>query len=562
MAGLLFCVLLGAFVRFGLFWGLDLRGAFGPDAPGAAAAAVLGPLSHPYPLHPLAIALIRPLTGGDPVQAAKVLSLLSGLAMVVAVWSMGRSLAGEQAGRAAGAVAATAPLLVYPALLGGGDALALAIACSGAALAWRGALHRKLLEPFSTASNRELFIIPIRRYGIQILSGCVILGLSAAAKPVAIPMVFLLLLVPFIGGRRTLPWLAAGLVLGGALSSPYLGPLVHPVASRGLLGSWWYPSPPQDLLEWAMLPWKGASALMDIQAGEPWAMGIPIALLAFFGAIMPGSGRRERLMLFLLGFLAMLSVGAMLGERLRPRYLCSALLGWAILAGIASVPPRVMVGAAAGHVIRRRPFLEALPLSLLMSMLVVSTFRYWEAMAQLRTQEEGTAQARSFLEGWNDDFRPVQDYTDNSICGALELERWAAELEEQLPRDAVLAAVPLRDARIWHLRGPLQAARPDVNVVELSRDCCPGDPATCAQLLPQALSGSGGLVISPLLPQGRCETGAVDHQYLPLVDALEPMLRDRKTWYGAMTVHQAGTPGLPLCQALGGQVPQAPARLD
>ena len=155
------------------------------------------------------------------MQAAKVLSLLSGLGMVVALWSMGRTLAGEQAGRAAGAVAATAPLLVNPALLGGGDALALALAWAGVALTWNGALRWRFLGHFSSGNSGALFGRSMRRYGLQIVVGCALLGLSVAAKPVALPSFFLLLVVPIFGGRRVLLWLLPGLVVAAALASPF-----------------------------------------------------------------------------------------------------------------------------------------------------------------------------------------------------------------------------------------------------------------------------------------------------------------------------------------------------
>lgn len=566
IAGLVFVLVTAALVRFGVVWAADVRAPFGPDAPGIAAAAGTDPLGHPYPLHPLLVAALTPLAQGEPDQAALVLSLLAGVALAGAGWTLGQVMLGDVGARTIGAIIACAPLLVYPSLLGAGDAPALALATWGAALAWKGAGRLGSLEGLPREAAGFLPSGFERRARTLLVLGCLLWGLSAAVKPIALPVGILLAVVPAFGGRRTLPWLLLGLVPGVCLALPFLAPFLRPRPAMGLLGSWWMPAPPDSLGAWLTLPVRGVQVLWDSEGTSPWWLVLPTFVLALYGGLCRGYRVRERRVLLVAGTLAMVLLAGMLGDRLRPRYLAGALLPWLVLCGVGAVPWRYRqtVPARLQLLVKRAVYLESLPLSLTMTLFIVSSFRFWDGMGHLRTREEGAAPARAWLEGWAEATRPVDDYVDCSVCGGLELERVARNLAETLPRDAVVLAVPLRDGRTWTLAGPLARLRPDVHVFELDEGCCPGPAAACADRIPAALGATGGVVVVPRLPEGRCETGAVPPDREPLRALLATDLDDGGTWFGVRRVGADASGGSDdpepdVCGRLGGRSPHPPA---
>jgi hypothetical protein len=252
-------------------------------------------------------------------------------------------------------------------------------------------------------------------------------------------------------------------------------------------------------------------------------------------------------------------VAALLGARLVPRYLAGATLGWVLLAGMAltpsvfRVPPVRPMGPW-------RLMLGPLPLSLGVTLLAMASLRLWEGMATLRVQEEGTAPPRGMIGGWPESWAPTEAYQDSSVCGALELERLAGDLAEHLPRSGTVVALPLRDGRAWHLFGPLAVARPDLHLVALTAGCCPAGPEACAAALPGALAVSGGgALVVPLLPEGRCTTGAVPAGLAPWQQALRPLVVRERVWFGTLEVDPM-TGAAELCAALGGRLPEEPAR--
>jgi hypothetical protein len=554
-AGVFFCLSVAAFVRFGVLWGVDLRGSFGPDAPVAAAAAVRGALAYPYPLHPLAIAALTPLASGDPENAALVLSLLSGFATVVAAWLMGRLLAGEHAGRAAGALTACSPLFVETSLLRGGDALALAMAAWGTALAWYGAFQMgpsgDLLSLLGDRNGRRRRI----RWGSIILAGGLLWGLSAWAKPVALPAGLLLLAALSLGTTRVRPWLAAGVAGGLAIASKQLHPLIFPGQATAGPGSWWQ-EVPRSAGDWLMLPRNAMSTLVGLDHTASWAMGFPLLLLGTLGGFSLGGARKARRLVWLCGAVALLGTAAVVGDHARPRAFGPALLAWTILAGVAVLPWRLRL-ARMGGVTGTARFLESLPLSLVMTLFVVSMARFWEGLGRVRAEEEGAATPRGFFEGWTESFRPDAEFADASICGGLELERLATEVEPRLPQGAIVATVPLRNGRGAELRSRLEVSRPDLHFLELDSRCCPRSGESCATGLNAALAATGGIVVAPL-PEAadRCRTGAVPAGYEDLVTALDPLLTRRLHWYGYLEVPRDPTASEgPVCLALGGDEP-------
>ena len=106
--------LVALFVRALAAWWIG-PGPFGPDGPGALAAVELG--AHPYPLHPLLIGWV-----GGP----RLLSVLMGSLTAVCGGLLGRQLGLGILGP--GLAVATAPLMLYPSALAGGDAAALGVA--------------------------------------------------------------------------------------------------------------------------------------------------------------------------------------------------------------------------------------------------------------------------------------------------------------------------------------------------------------------------------------------------------------------------------------------------
>jgi hypothetical protein len=546
LLSLAFCLGVGALVRFGLLQGHDLRGAFGPDAPGSAASAMFDTLAHPYPLHPLAIRALS-LIAGDPVQAALLLSLAAGLAAVAAAWAFGRLLTDGRDGRSTALLAATAPLLVQGSLLRGGDALALAVVAWAVVAGWWGAL----------ASTRET---PPARWRAAMVAAGLLWGLSAACKPIALPAGALLLATPWLCGRRGIPWLLGGLLLGGLVGWPFLGPLLRPQAVMGLLGSWWVTGVPKlgELPAWIL---GGGARLLATMRAETWAQLAPLAVLAILGCVVAAPRRPFRLAVLVSTSAAVLVVAAMLGDRLQARYLAAASLGWVLLAGVALTPPSLRRGAS-GSGSWRSFLLGPLPLSLVVTAFVMGNLRFWDGLALLRAQEEGSARASGFFADWAEDWRPLEAYAESSVCGALELEELARELVATAPRGSVVVTLPLRDGRAWHLLGPLRADRPDLTVLELGPECCPHSPSHCAARLPLALAtAGGGSLVVPLEPEGRCESRALPHGLEGWAEAMVPLCEKLGFWYGVLEVTAAGGAAHGgLCEALGGRAPAPPAR--
>lgn len=548
LASLAFCLALGALVRLGMLWGLDLRGAFGPDAPGAAAAAYSGVLSHPYPLHPLVIRVFS-LLAGDAVQAALLVSISAGLATVAAAWLLGRVLTSGRDGRSTALIAAAAPLLVQHSLLRGGDALAVALVAWGVALGWWGG------QALAESSGRS--------HGprVALVAAGLLWGLSAAAKPIALPAGTLLLLVPMLGGRRCLPWLGGGLLGGLLLACPFLGPLLRPDPALGLLGSWWLPGTP-SLMGLPAWLWAGVGTLASLIRHELWTHLATSLGLAVLGCVVAAPRRGFRIGVLLVSAATLVLLAAMLGERLQPRYLAAASLGWLLLAGVGLTPPALRQASGAFRLSWRQALLGPLPLSLFATLCVMSNLRLWDGLSLLRAQEEGATPTAGMFAGWAGDWRPVEAYADSSVCGALELEALADDLVQRAPRGGVVLTLPLRDGRAWHLLGPLAAKRSDLVLLELGPECCPAGPQVCAGSLPEAMArAGGGSLVVPLDPQGRCETGSLPQGLEPWRESLASIVDSSGFWYGELAEPAAAADQpLHLCEALGGRPPAPPAR--
>ncbi len=434
-------------VRVTAAWWLG-PGPFGPDGPGAQAAATLG--GHPYPLHPFLIG----------VFGARPLSILAGVVTVLAAAALGvrwgRCFWGP------GLAAACAPLLVYPSALAGGDALAISLATLGLALA---------------AGGRGL-------------AGGVIAAASVWAKPIALPLLPLLLVTPA-------PWLA-GVGAGATLivGQGVLAPLLTPKPRAGILGSWWVSSDgvPPGPDAWVELCLAGVQRLWDL----PHWTGHPVlGLLALAGVLAWQRGRMRRAQVAVVAAVGLVLTAAVLGDVLRPRYL-----------GAASVPLTVLAGIAVGRV-------APLALGLLWPTAALIT-----QVSALRAVEEELPQ-RPVVQSLAVD--AASEFRDAGVCGGTELRDLAAQLAQELPQGAEVVALRLRDGRQNDLLWPLQASRPDLRATVFHRGCCADlGPGACAAGLRFHLE-AGGVLVAPI-PDGDCQTERLDPGEAVLLPAIAPLL--------------------------------------
>ncbi len=434
-------------VRWTAAWWLG-PGSFGPDAPGAEAAVILG--GHPYPLHPIGIQLL----------GARGLSVISGVVTVLACAALG--LRWGRCFWGPGLAAACAPLLVYPSALAGGDAAAIALASVGLALAAVG----------------------------RGFAGGVCAAASLWAKPIALPLIPLLLVTP----SPLLAGAGAGATL--LVSKGLLAPLLAPKPRAGLLGSWWVSSDgiPPSVGAWRDLLFAGVERLWDL----PHWTGHPVlGLLALFGVFAWQKGRIRRALVWATAAACLALTATLLGDVLRPRYL-----------GAASLPLTVLAGIALGRV-------APLALTLLWPTAALIT-----QVAALRATEEGLTE-RLVLDSFAVD--AAAEFRDGGVCGATELRATAATLASDLPLRHEVVALRLRDGRQNDLLWPLQAARQDLRVTVFHAGCCDDLGAgACAAALRFHLE-QGATLVAPLTDHG-CTTALVDPGEAPLLPALAPLL--------------------------------------
>ena len=454
-------------------------GPLGPDGPGAEAAAVLG--GHPYPLHPALIGLF----------GARPLSLVAGTLTVLGCAALGLRWGDRFWGP--GLAAAAAPLLVYTSALAGGDALAMALATVGLALAASG---RGLVGGFLAAA-------------------------SVWAKPITLPLLPLLLVTPSAG----LSLVSAGATL--AVGHEVLAPLLAPRAGGGLLGSWWASSGglPPSVGQIRDLVLHAVGVLWDLPL---WCGHPVIGGLAAVGVVLGGAGRGRRALALVVAMGATLAAATLLGDLLRPRYL-----------GAASVPLTVLAGIALGR-IAPAALVLALPTAALVSQ-----------VGALRATEEDLP-LRPVL-GWP----PVAaeaEFRDIGVCGATTLRTLAEELAEELPRGSEVVVLRLRDGRQNDLLWPLQAARPDLRTTVFHAGCCLGAaPGVCAAALRFHLD-LGGTLVAPLADTP-CQTEQVDPGEAALLPALVPLLEPQGTRYGIRRAEGKGRK-VGACEGVGGRPPR------
>jgi hypothetical protein len=364
---------------------------FGPDGTGAQAAVFLG--GHPYPLH---TEFLRPF-GAD----ARALSMFCGALNCVLLWHWGRAVG---LGGAGGWLAVTMPLSVLPGVLASGDAPALTVALAGVLLSTRGGL-------------------------IKVIGGAVA-ACSVAVKPIALPALVLLAVHPMslLGATGTLI----------ALRS-FVQPLWAPMASGGILGTWWISTdgtPPELWMSW----W--AEGAMRLASTEFWGL-VPILLIAALTGLFGATTHRLRRAS--LGPLAAATViAALFGGRLELRYLSAAF-------------------------VVALPFLSPL-LSRGRSLLVLTLLALWPTAAVITqlAAERAEQDPQAILPTIPTVHWPEVDagplFAACSTEGATRLRNLAFQLAEVAPEGSTIITSPRPDGREGELFWPLRVLRPDLKV--------------------------------------------------------------------------------------------------
>ncbi|MEE2751467.1 MAG: hypothetical protein VX519_08545 [Myxococcota bacterium] len=450
-------------------------GTFGPDAAGAQASAVLG--GHPYPLHPLLIRVFG---------TASLLSILSAGVTVTCGIRIAIRLGASPL--AAGLTLACAPLLLYPAFLGGGDAPAMAVFMAG----------------LSTALGGHAFL------------GTLLAVCSLGIKPIIAPLLLLLVLVPALAPspQKTAVHTLSAAVIGLVAFGFTLDPLLDPKPASGLLGSWWLASGGLPIA-WTEAPTAGIQGILSLWGLPTWTGHPLLGLLALAGALVPGSNRRARLLVLLAGLIGVVTVASLLAEQLRPRYLGPASIPLALLASVT---------------LTRAP--------------LVALLGAWPALALasqlggLRAIEEGLSPPPTVR------FPGLEDvtlqYQDSSICGAEDLQSLAAQLADTAGPNQEVVALRLRDGREGNLLWPLKALRPDLKTTVFHSDCCPEGPVECANALLNHVR-AGGILVSPLNTEG-CKTEVLDPGEQAIAAALAREIQSDEI-FAVVTGAAANQPG-------------------
>jgi hypothetical protein len=409
------------------------------------------------------------------------LSAFSGAVTAVACGKIGERLGGNLL--VCGFMGACAPLLVVPASMSGGDAPAIALASCGLAMVlW----------------NRPL-------------AGGILAGLALGVKATALPL-FLLLPAGAFWAKDKKSFglrLCAGLFLPVLFFASTLEPLLHPRPNSGILGSWWMgtgghlPQPSS----WIDL---GALAIKNLVSMPTWT-GHPVLGILAFWACFRAADKRLWAVLVLSAAAVFLTAFPM-GEALRVRYLAAGSVGITVLAG---------VGISRWKWI---PFLFLWP-----------CLAFSSQLGDLRNTEEGTAARPSLPWVLPIDVEP--SFEEGSVCGGKALRAMAKRLIQELPPNAEVAALRLRDGRESELFWKLRVARPDLHLVRLDANCCRGaDNRDCATRIRSHLYQRGGALVIPHTPP-TCQTHLASPQDLHLAAAFghAPRAQERfslSTWEG------------------------------
>ncbi len=377
-------------------WILGEGAPFGPDGTGAEAAVHLG--GHLYPLH---VALIGVVGDGRTV------SVVSGALTALLLFIYARRLG---LGPTAGWLAATLPLAVYPSCLTAGDAPALLVVVTGATLATFGR-------------------------GAAVLGGALALA-TVAVKPVALPALDLL---------AARPLSLVGVALAAPAALRWLKPLVDPKVDGGLLGTWWQGNaghPPASPGELAAMLAAGARALVEAPL---WAL-VPLAAVAALGGAWPWYARQQAAtpdrttrLAGIAALVGIVTVGALFGERLAPRYLAASVV--AVLPWAGAALPRWSAAA-----------------------LLVPTLAVLTQVAAYRAGADPTAQVPAVPVLPLPPVAAGPLFDESSTEDATAMRTRALELAETLPPDATVTLERRPHGREGETAWPLRVLRPDVRI--------------------------------------------------------------------------------------------------
>jgi hypothetical protein len=502
--------LLGLGLRLLLLHGLDLGDLPGPGGVQFLALALEAEGQDP-PLPALVfLGAMRALPFAGPVGAVRVLMLASSLLGLAGAMLAAGAVAGRRGALVAGLLVAAWSLHAQQALLLGMDApaaglawLGVGLAFAGCRMGWRG--------------------LPVA------LVGGLLASIGAGLKPVALPPVVLLALVPFLHGRswrRALAFVAAValaawggqlLLVGAATSSPAVD-----AGAPGL----------------AALT-QGLQRFLELRRNAPDGALGELALLGLACALVPGPRWWARALLITMGLLALALACHTLGDLLRVRFLVPSALGLLVVAGAG-------LGRASELRWLRWPTWGLV--ALITAMLTMDSLAFHHAWSQTRGPVVGTAPARlpPAPAAWQRRYQGLIFDESLSTPGAVELMRLATEA----PAPGV-ATIMLQDGREAHVQAAAALSGRPSTLLDPQRCCLADEPlGRCTLRVMSELDKAGALAI--MLPPGG-NVARIPREAYAFTVQLQSMalgqqrLQSQGQWWATMQGRASGGP-LP-CQA-------------
>lgn len=422
-------------LRLLLLHGLDLGDLPGPGGVQFLALA-LGAEGQDPPLPALVfLGAMRALPFTDPVSAVRSLILTSSMVGLVGAMLAAGAVAGRQGAFVTGLLVAAWSLHAQQALLLGMDGpaaglawLGVGLALVGCRLGWRGL--------------------------VLALLGGLLASLGAGLKPVALPPVVLLALVPFLHGRRWQQALAfcaavafAGwggqLMLAGAATA-------SPEVAAG--------APGLEALS------QGLQRFLAMRRSAPDGALGELALLGLACALVPGPRWWARVLLVAMGLLSLALACHTLGDLLRVRFLVPSALGLLVVAGAG-------LGRLAELRWLRWPAWGLW--AAITAMLLMDTLAFAHAWSETRGPVVGTAPARlpAAPAGWQRRYQGLGFDESLSTPGAVDLMRLATEA----PAPGV-ATIMLQDGREAHVHAAAALSGRPSTLLDPRRCCTDGEP--------------------------------------------------------------------------------------
>jgi len=380
----------------------------------------------------------------------RALSVMAGAMMAVAAGQMGLALGSTR--RGAGFLAACAPLLVLTGAVASSQAICIAVASAGVALAWAG--------------------IP--------LWGAFVAGASLWTGFGGIPLFPLILLGPVINREahslaRGFTRLFAGIILSVGVTICGLFPWITPTTETLL-------SPLQSLSGLSfgdLVDSLRALIFMPTWTGHP-----------------------------IIGALALTAVLTTTKERRLERTLVL------IFSGASLVISHAVLTATSTGTVTHLLAPASFGLTVLAGCTIAKTYglsllALWPGLAvasqvgAYRAVEEDNSTRPSIP--WPGSFDVRSFFEDGSICGQVELHNIGKELIGVADEGSTIIAIKLRDNREVELFVPLKLERSDVELISFSiDDCSEMTVEQCSEMLLEE-SAQGATLIAPL-SSARCDS--------------------------------------------------------